>query len=493
MVVALLCSIALSVLVIIGNKSYFSGRHVWDIPISTFEPHRLNVWVSMWCYIIAATLVKVSVLLFYRRLSVKFSRLFLIATWIGIAYNVLYLVGFALVLLLLCNPADAYWKSFDPHWTESHNYKCIPEGQTTPVSAALSVIGDFYSTLLPVLLIFNLNLPRRQKFALYGLFALGFLAVAAGIVRTVLLYILLNVDYDFSWMLWESWIWAVVELYVAIFAASAPALKPFFRRFFIESMERVARSSRRLGDATMSSGRREQKEGALVSSTAKELDDIERIGMAYSGRDNDFQDDEFLRDIEHEETRHFQLRASRDGKIIPVQVYEGEQDGSSSLTATPRADDWPMPPLGNPADGPARQHADSQASEQTIQVGLQIEQLAQRAASGRGSVASARVRAQAQLNRAYERGFGLNPRLFEDMHDGLGAGSRLESPSDTDQAETDEDEKAPWNTIETTSGPATQERSHSKKSLHLPRMGSRDFDLERTNASRPAMRVGHAI
>src|ERR1700712_3863358 len=60
-------SIAMTVMVIIANKLFFSGRHVWDIPPSTFAPHRLNVWISEWLFVLAGTAIKISVLLFYRR------------------------------------------------------------------------------------------------------------------------------------------------------------------------------------------------------------------------------------------------------------------------------------------------------------------------------------------------------------------------------------------------------------------------------------------
>ena len=39
------------------------------------------------CYTLAISCVKTSILLFYRRLSVSFTRSFLIAVWVGIAYS----------------------------------------------------------------------------------------------------------------------------------------------------------------------------------------------------------------------------------------------------------------------------------------------------------------------------------------------------------------------------------------------------------------------
>lgn len=42
------------------------------------------------------------------------------------------------------------------------------------MSGALSVVGDFYSTVLPLLLVWHLKLAFKKKLALYALFALGF-------------------------------------------------------------------------------------------------------------------------------------------------------------------------------------------------------------------------------------------------------------------------------------------------------------------------------
>ena len=365
---------ALAVLVIIGSKVYYSGRHVWDIPPDSFVGSRINIWASLWCYVIGITLIKISVLLFYRRLSVKFSKTFLIATWIGIIYNISYFLSFGLTLLLLCRPLHSYWDSFNPVWAATHHFHCASESAALPASSALSVVGDFYSTLLPLILVYHLKLPRRQKIALYALFALGFMAVAAGVVRTILMYNLLNVNYDFTWELWITWICAVLELYLALFAASAPSLKPFFRRFFVDSVYSFAKGSRRLPEHGIEKGQAEagtgsgtgQGTGAYLTEASKgqiRVDlsvDVERIGVALGGYDTaKSREWRFLRDAEQDRTRYLELRASRDGKkMIPMQDYK-RSNSSSEVPSNPFADlqershsnsttptqDWPMPTL----------------------------------------------------------------------------------------------------------------------------------------------------
>lgn len=122
---------------------------------------------------------KISILLFYRRLAAgTYTRKFLWATHIGIIYNACYMLSFCLALIFLCNPTDAYWMSFSPKWVmKGHKYKCAHENVSLPFSGGFSVIGDAYSTLLPILLIQNLQMSQKQKVALYSLFASGFLCV----------------------------------------------------------------------------------------------------------------------------------------------------------------------------------------------------------------------------------------------------------------------------------------------------------------------------
>ncbi|KIW70237.1 hypothetical protein PV04_02527 [Phialophora macrospora] len=374
-VIALGFLTALLVLVIIGNKDFYSGRHVWDIPPNSFVGGRINIWASLWCYVIGITLIKISVLLFYRRLSVKFSRAFLIATWVGIVYNILYFVSFGLTLLLLCRPLHAYWDSFSPAWAASHDFHCASENAALPASSAFSVAGDFYSTLLPLILVYYLELPRRQKIALYALFALGFMAVAAGVVRTVLMYKLLNVDYDFTWELWLTWVWAVVELYLALFAASAPSLKPFFQHFFVDSLNSFARSSRRRRDYGQTSGPghydptpakgytsaqgmyvTEDAAAAAANNRQSQPPDVERGRLPWTHRDErSVSQQSWFRGNtptgtggrDRDGTRHLELRPTEDGKkMIPMRVYSrgggggggSQYSGVSGATADPFAD-----------------------------------------------------------------------------------------------------------------------------------------------------------
>lgn len=159
-----------------------------------------------------------------------------------------------------CRPTASYWLAYDAKWlAEGHTYSCSHiEGVILPTYSALSVIGDFYSTTLPLCLVYSLQMGPRQKASLYCLFGVGYLVVAAGIARTVFVNEVVNKTYDTSWRFYDALLWVTVEFYVAIICASAPGLKPFVKKFLVEPMTQdpSSRKQRRSGYTFGSSGKR---------------------------------------------------------------------------------------------------------------------------------------------------------------------------------------------------------------------------------------------
>ncbi|KAK5095992.1 hypothetical protein LTS08_007874 [Lithohypha guttulata] len=243
-ILAYLLTVALTILVVIGNKVYYSGRHVWDVPPNTWIPHRRSVW---WCelvYIFASSSIRISVLLFYRRLSIGFANNFLRATYIGLAMNVLYMIGFTVFLFIVCIPLDAYWNALNPAWASTHNFQCLSENISLPLSSAVSTGIDLYATLVPICLIATIQRCKKDKIALYFIFSAGFLVVVFGILRTIYGYRVLNTTYDYTWVVWDNWLYTLLELYTAILAASAPSLRPLISYCVETSRNQSKRISR---------------------------------------------------------------------------------------------------------------------------------------------------------------------------------------------------------------------------------------------------------
>ncbi len=162
--------------------------------------------------------------------------------------------------------------------------------------------------------------------------------VAAGIVRAIFINHLINQTYDNTWYLWKFWLWSFVELYLAIIAASAPALKPFFRRFLVDPI------SSRKGNSSYARDRHHKAQTPEArarlwsndSSTVKGGEyDIEKIGMAVGG----------------DGTKRYELQTLKSGKVEPVQIHiqpERSTDLRPTTTASSVNDDvhggWVLPP-----------------------------------------------------------------------------------------------------------------------------------------------------
>lgn len=186
-------------------------------------------------FCIGAGLTKISILLFYRRLSSRaISNRFKWTTWITIGFIAAYSVAFSLVPIFGCQPISAYWEQmnvaniFDPNY----KYTCFDEAADVVTANAISTAQDLLTAILPTFIYYHLQIPLRQKIALGFIFAIAYAVVAFGTMRLYFTWKVFYDTYDVTWVGWELWIWTLLELHVGVMCANAPALKAFFTRYF---------------------------------------------------------------------------------------------------------------------------------------------------------------------------------------------------------------------------------------------------------------------
>lgn len=128
-------------------------------------------------FLFSSAFTKISVLLFYRRLVAgTCSRRYKYALWIAIFIVVAYSVTFLVLLCVTCTPIQAAWRNVDPTYTEP--WHCVSPAEQDSISklgGALSVVTDFYSVLLPAVLVLQLKITRRQRLGLMAVFGVGFM------------------------------------------------------------------------------------------------------------------------------------------------------------------------------------------------------------------------------------------------------------------------------------------------------------------------------
>ncbi|PVH92815.1 hypothetical protein DM02DRAFT_477774, partial [Periconia macrospinosa] len=209
------------------------AMHIWDVDLTIFTRQRKLLLVIEEVFVVGTGLVKVSILLFFRRLGSRgVSKTFRIATWVAIITTALSTVAFAIAPLVGCRPLSAYWDQVDViKIATGYQYHCFDEAADITVAGIISTIQDVVATIFPNLIYWKAQIPIRQKVALFSIFAIGYVVAIFGALRTYSLAYLFYGTYDVSWQLWEIYNWATLELHFGILCANAPALKVFVKRY----------------------------------------------------------------------------------------------------------------------------------------------------------------------------------------------------------------------------------------------------------------------
>jgi hypothetical protein len=219
-----------------ATERYGFDRHMWDVLPTLYVPERQAVFGVYSLYVVATGLIKISILLFYRRLDARcIPSAFRIITWISIAVIALFISAFTIVLFTACDPFPAFWNQFDVALQlQGYKYHCwINEEADIMAASIISAIQDGVAAFLPTLLYWNLQIPQRQKIALGAVFALGYLVCIACAMRVYAIYrIFHNPKYDATWTTWPALLLALIEIQLGAIVASAPALKVFAKHFF---------------------------------------------------------------------------------------------------------------------------------------------------------------------------------------------------------------------------------------------------------------------
>ncbi|KAF6825094.1 integral membrane protein [Colletotrichum plurivorum] len=209
-----------------------SGIHGWELPLEKFNKFMLAIYTAAPIYTASASFAKVSLLIFYRRLSPQ--RWFKWAIRVTVVIITLYSTGIFFALIFACDPIAMSW---DVRVTEG---TCINRPALYIATAVANIISDLILFCLPIPIVVRLQVPRRQKIGLFFIFAVGSLTVITSLVRVALLPALLTTT-DPSWVISYASLWIIVEANLLVICAALPTL----RRFLLHVAPRLIGASPR--------------------------------------------------------------------------------------------------------------------------------------------------------------------------------------------------------------------------------------------------------
>ncbi|CBX91612.1 hypothetical protein IAQ61_010916 [Plenodomus lingam] len=245
---ALLSTIGFAVC--IGFQVHYSmGHHIVDIEPEDSTKSLKAFWVSLIFYGLALGFQKISILLQYLRVFT--TPRFTIVSWVMIVFVSVYSTWTVFGNIFTCIPVRAFW-------TKEPNAKCLNQFAMWFTNAGINILQDFLIIIMPMPVIRSLNLGKRQKGALIGIFAVGGFVCVVSILRLPQLVSISN-STDPTYDNAGAATWSCVEANVGIICACLPLLRPLVTRLlpgFFSSHKRTDTAPRLYSTIGTSHGRR---------------------------------------------------------------------------------------------------------------------------------------------------------------------------------------------------------------------------------------------
>ncbi|KAK8097579.1 uncharacterized protein PG998_013065 [Apiospora kogelbergensis] len=203
--------------VAIGLEGKFGlGTHTWVQPLEDFIPYMKSFYVSIILYNVGVCLIKVSILLQYRRIFTQKATQWMSAGLLS--FMLAWTVCLSVLLPLVCYPVDKFWEPALPG-------SCVDQLAVWYVMAGVNIITDFAIFVIPLPVIKSLQLPTKQKMLLVVVFGLGLFTCIISCLRIRTLK-MASLTKDPNWDNTDAALWSFIELCIGVLTSSLPTLRP---------------------------------------------------------------------------------------------------------------------------------------------------------------------------------------------------------------------------------------------------------------------------
>ncbi|KAH7034021.1 hypothetical protein B0J12DRAFT_679791 [Macrophomina phaseolina] len=202
---------------------YGLGRHLWDVPFSTYNPNFLKyavIWRTF--YYLSLMLSKLSILVLYSRyLPEKLSKAITTTIVVVILYSLIALFQW----LFACQPIEKYWD------LRIISGSCVDLGKFNVFIGLMNTATDVVILLLPIGMLRKVRLPRQEKIGVVlGLMTGGFVLGVSVIRLKTTFDSAAGLDLTWDWV--RNGIWWIIEMHTAIVCACLPVGRAFLRKHF---------------------------------------------------------------------------------------------------------------------------------------------------------------------------------------------------------------------------------------------------------------------
>ncbi|KAI0470506.1 hypothetical protein GGR56DRAFT_147937 [Xylariaceae sp. FL0804] len=197
------------------------GSYIYDVVAEGKLSYFFRVfYFGILIYNITLLLIKMTLFLQYYRFikqSQKTRHIYLVIMGGVVAWT----IGQIFTVMLVCTPIAGYWDRSVPS-------KCINEVDVQNINAIGNIVTDVIVLLLPMPVVWKLQLRPHQRWSLICIFSLGFFTCIISILR--LIYFKFATDLTMDGVTLSAW--TVGELTSAIICSSLPTLRPLAMKVF---------------------------------------------------------------------------------------------------------------------------------------------------------------------------------------------------------------------------------------------------------------------
>ncbi|KAI0156246.1 hypothetical protein BJ166DRAFT_532396 [Pestalotiopsis sp. NC0098] len=200
------------------------GVHFWNMKIENAIPLMQIFFASQVMYIVVTFAGKLAILLLYQRIfDIGSKKIFGRVIKVCIVLQCLDSLTYLCLIVLECIPISAVW---DKSIT---NPKCLDLHAISVAGAISSMATDVILMLLPMPVLWTLQVSRMKRIGLVFIFAVASLGIVASAVRFSYL-IKLNGDTDETWNNVDVTVWSLIEILCTVVCGSIPAMRPLLSR-----------------------------------------------------------------------------------------------------------------------------------------------------------------------------------------------------------------------------------------------------------------------
>ncbi|KAJ6096867.1 hypothetical protein N7486_007613 [Penicillium sp. IBT 16267x] len=198
---------------------YGLGKHVWLCTVGHMITMKKMLFVSLVIYNFELCMIKISILLFYRRVFGMNP-----LNWLASFFAIGWFIGCTVALFLAPAPISYFWTQVADETGGHYRYSFY---NYYIGSAATNVVCDFLVLAVPIPVVWRLKMRVTQKVMVSLVLFLGCFVFAASIVRIHYLTKLKGEGLtDITWTMAPVCLWSTIEPCLSVIGSCLPAMQP---------------------------------------------------------------------------------------------------------------------------------------------------------------------------------------------------------------------------------------------------------------------------